>query len=235
MRKVLITSIFLIMPFVCLAQENSIQSILAKAKNIGPVQFEIIYTYYPHSGEATKPSVKKCWQKPPNIKIMYKVGKDLVPREIIKSDVRYHYYKDFDIYEKISFETVAKSDEEKTFEELAKEIGGDKTLKVLGTEILDGKLATIVEVSHVYEGKIKVPNQETFVKTLETKKMWIWNEKGIPLKSVIDLQQEITENGEQKSYTFRYEYIYKDFKFEDIPDSVFEVPRDKIREEMPRV
>lgn len=51
-------------------------------------------------------------------------------------------------------------------------------------------------------------------------KVWIWNETGLPLKIVSAVQT----NGTTVSTTTEW----KNFVFEDVPDSLFEVPHDKL-------
>jgi len=46
-------------------------------------------------------------------------------------------------------------------------------------------------------------------------KMWIWNEKGVPLKALSTQTSEET--------TIMMDYEYSNYSFSDIPDSTFSV------------
>ncbi|MBI3324069.1 MAG: hypothetical protein HYZ92_02200 [Candidatus Omnitrophica bacterium] len=76
---------------------------------------------------------------------------------------------------------------------------------VLGTELIDGKQATVVQSSA--SGKIGKL----------TLKSWVWNDTGLELKSEMCVSDRACTTTE-----------YKDFVFEDVPDSVFDVPKEKI-------
>ena len=80
------------------------------------------------------------------------------------------------------------------------------TSRVLGTEIIDSKESTVFEFSSDSGSVLKE---------------WIWNKNGLPLKI-----ESSSVSDSQISQSFTEEY--SEFVFEDIPDSMFEVPRDKI-------
>jgi hypothetical protein len=71
------------------------------------------------------------------------------------------------------------------------------------TETIDGKQATVIEYSPLQEG-----NQMTV-------KLWIWNDKGVPLKAYIDMTMEQT--------AMTMDFRFTNYSFTDIPDSVFSV------------
>jgi hypothetical protein len=69
------------------------------------------------------------------------------------------------------------------------------------TEMIDGKEAAIIEYSPTVEdNSIHV-------------KLWIWNEKGVPLKGIINMSLE--------QFRMNMELIYSNYSFSYIPDSVF--------------
>jgi len=68
---------------------------------------------------------------------------------------------------------------------------------VVGTETIDGKVCAVVAYEMPGEGSVK---------------MWIWKDKGFPLK------MEMTANGQTTTIE------YKNISFSDIPDSAFELP-----------
>ena len=73
----------------------------------------------------------------------------------------------------------------------------DYSPNIIGTETIDGKVCTVISYDEPGTGSIK---------------MWIWQEKGLPLK------MEMTANG--KTTTIDYTNI----DFSDIPDSMFLLP-----------
>jgi hypothetical protein len=71
------------------------------------------------------------------------------------------------------------------------------------TESIDGKTAAVIQYS--------TPVGENRM----TMKMWIWNEKGVPLKAHIDMTMEKT--------MMAMDFVYHNYVFSDIPDSTFSV------------
>lgn len=187
-------------------EKESVEDILAKAENIGPVQYEIISTVTSITG-VTITVTMKVWQKIPYMRIDSTTA-GTTTKMIVHPDAVYFYDASKDKYLKMTPEEMATKFIQKSFAELSTEIKESETLKELGTETIDGKLTTIIEYSI------------TVGETIITQKLWIWNEKGIPLKA-----ESTTEIGETVTTT---KMEYKNFVFEDIPDSVFEVPEDKI-------
>jgi outer membrane lipoprotein-sorting protein len=73
----------------------------------------------------------------------------------------------------------------------------DYSPAITGTETIDGKVCKVIEYNQTGTGSVK---------------MWIWEEKGLPLK------MEMIYDG--KTTTI----VYKNIDFSDIPDSIFEIP-----------
>ena len=48
-----------------------------------------------------------------------------------------------------------------------------------------------------------------------TIKLWIWNEKGLPLKAYIDMTM--------KDFTMEMDFVFMEYSFLDIPDSTFSI------------
>ncbi|HWR62981.1 MAG TPA: hypothetical protein VN365_01095 [Candidatus Thermoplasmatota archaeon] len=71
------------------------------------------------------------------------------------------------------------------------------------TETIDGKLATAFEYTISLSGM----NMTT--------KIWIWNEKGLPLKADMDMTME--------EMTMTMDFIFSNYSFADIPDGTFNV------------
>ena len=86
---------------------------------------------------------------------------------------------------------------------LLKDYVNNQTSMNLETETIDGKTVTVIQyTSPLWEN-------------LMTIKMWIWNERGVPLKAHIDMT--LDEN------TMSLEFNYSNYSFLDIPDSMFNV------------
>jgi hypothetical protein len=70
---------------------------------------------------------------------------------------------------------------------------------ISGTETIDGKVCQVITYDETGVGSVK---------------MWIWEERGLPLK------MEIAANGTTTTL------MYSNMDFSDIPDSIFEIPED---------
>ena len=127
---------------------------------------------------------------------------------IIHPDAVYLYDASQDKYVKMTREAMSLQFTQKSFEELSKELRKNATLKELGSEVIQGKITTIIEYSITIEG------------TPILQKLWIWEEKGIPLK--------VETTSKIGGITLITKEEYKNFLFGDIPISVFKVPEDKI-------
>lgn len=195
-------------------KEETIQDILAKAKNIGPVEYERVGTSIV-TKDGSSPELKivyesKVWQELPNYRIDLKLtglsegtGEKPYSISIIhKTDGIYSYDTISNTVNKSSpTQTLDKTpnpDEtlEREAEFIIDSIKGDPSLKVIGEETVKDKQTTVVGNNN---GKI-----------------WIWNKNGIPLKFVDTSAEEkyhvtnVTENN--------------NFVFGDIPDSIFDIP-----------
>lgn len=191
--------------------KKSIVDILAKAEIVGPVQYETVGSVATVGlpQEVTTTTITKVWQKIPYIRID-STTKDRTTKMIIHPDAVYLYDASQDKYVKMTREAMAIEYTQKSFEELSKELRKTTTLKELGSETIDGKLTTIIEYSVNIKG------------TPIIQKLWIWNEKGVPLKA-----ETISKIG---GITYITKEEYKNFLFGDFPTSVFKVPGDKIIE-----
>lgn len=203
------------------AEKEFIQELLAKTEEIGSMQYEAISVT--SISDTTQPKTvtvtMEVWQKGNKMKIKYSGGiEEGGTTEIIHPGVVYFYDSSKDKYIK-TYEEMATSSRlssrmtliygQKSFEEISKELKESTDFKFLGTETINGKLCIVIEYS-------------TIVKDiLVTQKIWIWDEKGIPVKGIATFK-----TGE----IIIIEIENKNFIFEDIPDSVFEVPEDKIIE-----
>jgi outer membrane lipoprotein-sorting protein len=87
--------------------------------------------------------------------------------------------------------------------EMVQNLLHNQTLTIIGTENISGKPTTIIQYH---------PNQGGNSTTV---KIWIWNEKGVPL------QEQYISNNEGTSITINS--IYRNYSFEDIPMSTFSI------------
>jgi len=211
--------------------KESIQDILSKVEDVTSVQYEVIvssiasfpgfsqefkeevYAMLQDSGIESEAGIKqtianyKVWIKSPYMRIE-STSEESTIKMIWHPNEVYEYHESQDKYVKLSREDMESQFSEWSFEELAREIKLNPTLKELGTETIDGKLTTIIEFS---ESSEEIP---------VTQKMWIWNEKGIPLKR----EGTVKIGGTTTTTSFEY----RNFNFEDIPDRVFEVPQENL-------
>ena len=201
--NIIIISLFLLSG--CTQQsevKDSIQTILQKAKNIGDVYYEITGTTSAKYGNLSYNSTyeMKIWQKMPYMKTETnnEGAKQII---IIRPDGNYMYNNQTQNYTKIT--STDNETRQKALQEQANDLLESQTLKVLGSDIIDGKTVTIVQYSYNVSGVTMSP------------KYWIWNEKGIPLKmetksTFITVNITMTEE-------------YKNFIFAEIPESLFNV------------
>lgn len=182
--------------------KESIQTILQKANNVGDVYYEIIGTTSTGMGNYSYNSTyaMKVWQKMPYMKTETTTGK-ITQIIVIRPDGSYMYNNQTQNYTK--FLPTYNQTQQKFLEEQANEMLESQTLKELGTATIDGKAATIVEYSYTASGMTISP------------KLWIWNEKGIPLK--MEMKYMLME------FNMTITMEYKNFAFGEIPDSIFNV------------
>ena len=186
-----------------------LKDILKASKNISSVKYEEIKNVYT-SGNFTKSlktNILEIWQKIPFAKMDIKVfhnGLETSKEEIVvrpegiyvRSLTADKYKKFTEIVNWLNLDGIQK---------ILMEIEDSRSLKLLGTETIDEKFATVVEYLSTSMGQSSMY------------KVWLWNEKGLPLKA------EATIEVEGVNYLTKTEY--KNFDFKDIPDSLFEVPK----------
>jgi outer membrane lipoprotein-sorting protein len=200
---ILVSSLFLLSG--CTQQseiKESIQTILQKANNIEDVYYEIVGTTSAEYGNLSYNStyIMKIWQKMPYMKTET-ITEGVTQIMVIRPDGNYMYNNQTKNYTKII--STDNETRQKALQEQSNDLLESQTLKVLGSDTIDGNAVTIVEYSYNISGVIMSP------------KYWIWNEKGIPLKmetksTFITVNITMTEE-------------YKNFVFTEIPDSIFNV------------
>jgi hypothetical protein len=87
---------------------------------------------------------------------------------------------------------------------MIKDLLNNQSITDFETDIIDGKKATVIEYTLPIIGE-----------NLMTIKIWIWNEKGVPLKAFIDMTME--------EITMTMDFVFSNYSFSDIPDSTFNV------------
>ena len=98
--------------------------------------------------------------------------------------------------------------EESSFlSEFAQRLKENPTLKETGTEVIDDKNTRIIEYFTVDE----------FTKLEIKYKLWLWEERGIP----VQIEKYRPHSNEADTFL-----KYNNFIFEDISDSIFDVPND---------
>jgi hypothetical protein len=221
MRKIILMFFFFTVFSICIFQDDvikansengeSIKDILAKAENIKSMQYDIIID----SGKYGT-SNAKAWEKPP----YYKMEPEIAERGgsiLLHQDVTYTRISK-DKYRKITSKEMVRFVSLNSLIELSKEIAKNTTLKVLRGQVIDGKSTTLVET---YVTFFEAKGRSSIIEKL---KLWIWNDKGIPLRVVEET------NTKDASYITRE---YKNFIFGDIPDNIFAVPQGATIEESP--
>ena len=184
--------------------KESIQTILQKANNIGDVYYEIIGETLTQYGNLSYTSTYtlKIWQKMPYMKTET-ITDDTIQVMIIRPDGEYIYDNQTQNYKKIDPED--NQTRQKFLEEQANELLESQTLKELGSDTIDGKEVTIVEYSYNISGVTMSP------------KLWIWNEKGIPLQ--LEMKSAIM------TVNITMIMQYKNFIFAEIPYNTFNVTK----------
>jgi len=180
---------------------ETIQTILAKAETIQSMYYEVSTTTT-ITGAPEQTGSYKIWQKLPYMKeeVTTTTGDVTTSLSIIKRpEGIYMYDATQGMYILSSNIEIPQSSAADT----SRDILNNQTITELGTETIDGKATTVIQYTVTTE------------QGSTTVKMWIWNEKGVPLKSTF------TMTTEQISMT--QEYIYSNYSFADIPDSTFDV------------
>ena len=180
---------------------ESLQTILEKAEIIESVYYELD-TSTTIADSVEQITIMKIWQKTPYLKeevnsttggitTTFTVIKR--PEGIYRNDTTLNTYQ-LDPLMVIPQLSTA---------DMVNDLQNNQTLTILGIETIDGMTATVIQYT---------PSQ---VGNSTTMKMWIWNEKGVPLKALSTQTSEET--------TIMMEYEYSNYSFSDIPDSTFSV------------
>lgn len=173
----------------------SVQDILAKAKTIVSVKYDVITTIV--NGNHTIDRTLTIWEKPPFMKINASMGS--VYQVFIKQPNGTY----MDIPGTHKFTKINGSLPETSLINQSDTLLSNITFRIVGNETLDGVTTTVLQYSTSQSGGST------------TTKVWIWNDKGIPIKTQITVLM-----GEM---TFMTTKVMKNFDFSDISSSEFSV------------
>ncbi|GEM_PF-2014094 len=195
--------------------EESLDSILAKAEKIENLQFEMdsivsveIATSSINFATTTKVS-EKIWKKQSYGRLDAFDGQGKIfQRFITRPDGIFSYDPLEDKYYQRTKQEIISQFPEQASGIPPSDLLKNPTLKKIGVETIDGKLATVISYTDTITGF-----------PIATKQ-WIWNEKGIILKGEATWQVLITK-------TFTH-YTVKNIDFSNVPDNTFDIPKDKI-------
>ena len=185
---------------------ESIQAILSKADTIKSMYYQIDATItMPQYGAQTL--TMKIWQEKPYLKediTSQTAGITTTLSVIVRPEGVYIYNTAQGKYvltaEVPSYVTSLQYLDPK----MIKDLLNNQSITDFETEIIDGKLTTVIE----YNMSLLGENQMTM-------KIWIWNEKGVPLKAYMTMSME--------DFTMTMDYVFSHYSFADIPDSTFNV------------
>jgi outer membrane lipoprotein-sorting protein len=188
---------------------ESIQTILAKAETIDSMYYEIVANIN-MSQFGSQTATIKIWQKAPYLKEQITGVVDGVTTTISVIQRPEGMYLYDTAQGKYVLKTQAQPlatpfvDSLQYFDtEQIKSFVNNQPSMSYETETIDGKTATVFQYTP-FQGE-----------NLMTIKMWIWNEKGVPLKAFFTMTMEET--------TMTMDFTFRNYSFSDIPDSTFSV------------
>jgi hypothetical protein len=186
------------------AARQMLCQLLSSSKSIQSVYYEIDKQF--GNGDALKNREKiRIWEDPPNWKIVSSIDGTVIAH----SDTLYRYDEEQDLYWDLT--------EAGVINEVTPQFLSDRS-KMICQEIMDAEKINYIKTLE-HEGNTVTIVEYTLGSPIAgIKKVWIQNAKGVPVKTRIQ-----TDTG-----TIVEEY--HDFRFKDIPGSVFAIPEDKQRQ-----
>lgn len=186
---------------------ESVDSLLEKADLIDSMYYEIVTTV-DMTDFGTQNAFIKIWQKKPYLKAEITSEMNEISNTILviqRPEGLYSYDK--------SKEKFILTKEIPSFitsldfldNDMIKSFINNQSLSDFETVKLNGKKTTLIQYSPSIE----------FSKYQMTVKIWIWNEKGVPLKAFIDMQMEET--------SIVMNLDFNNYSFTNIPDSIFDI------------
>jgi outer membrane lipoprotein-sorting protein len=184
--------------------KEDLRAVLSKAESIVAVQYEILSTMkVPNlTPEGMAPSRAKVWQKLPYMRVE-SISDGPGVRMIVRPEATYFYNAAKGGYVKAPEGSTAPGSTPKSFRQLSEELMSLEDLRIRGTETVDGEETTVVEYP--------IPGMSS----RGNAKVWFSNRLGVPVR--MESVSTIPE-GEMKIII-----EYKNYRFDDIPDSVFDV------------
>jgi outer membrane lipoprotein-sorting protein len=190
------------------SSEETIQEILEKAATLETVSYQIDTTFV-IDGIIPQTTTTKIWQKTPYLKedvtittinTNSSIGNMTTNLSIIKRpEGIYVYDNTTNSYQLNSQQIIPQP----TTTDMVQNLLNNQTLTITGTETLSGIPTTIIQYH---------PNQGGNTTTVT---LWLWNDRGVPLKE----QYISTAEGSIVTITS----TYTNYSFEDFPDSIFTV------------
>ena len=188
--------------------EETIQTILEKAAILETVSYQIDTTFV-IDGIIPQTTTMKIWQKTPYLKedvtittinTNSTIGNMTTNLSIIKRpEGIYVYDNTTNSYQLNSQQIIPQP----TTTDMVQNLLNNQTLTITGTENLSGIPTTIIQYH---------PNQGGNTTTVT---LWLWNDRGVPLKE----QYTSTTEGSIVTITS----TYTNYSFEDLADSIFSV------------
>jgi outer membrane lipoprotein-sorting protein len=185
--------------------QESLLALLNKTDTIESLYYEVAATIT-MSSYGTQTATVKIWQKMPYIKEQVTVntaGTTTTVTVIHRPDGNYTYDATQGKYVLTPNATSFASSLRYVDSQTLRDYLGNQTLTNLQTETIDGKLATVLQ----YAPQVGGNNM--------TVKLWIWNEKGLPLKALMTMTLE--------QMTMNMSFIFKNYSFDAIPYNTFNV------------
>jgi outer membrane lipoprotein-sorting protein len=188
--------------------KETIQIMLEKAAVIESVSYEINTTFI-IDGIIPQITTMKIWQKTSYLKEEVNItsvntnstsGNITTTLTVIKRPDGLYRYDNISKTYQLDTQLILP---QPSTTDMVRNLLGNQTLTSIGTENISGIPTTIIQYS---------PNQAVNTTTVT---LWIWTEKGVPLK------EQYTSNSQGTSVTINS--IYSHYSFADIPESTFSV------------
>lgn len=185
---------------------ESLETILEKAESLDSLYYEISMTMT-ISQYGTQTALMKIWQKKPYFKEQITSVTQGVTTtvSVIQRPEGVYVYDAAQGRYIMTTEIPPFVDSMKYFNsDMMKSLLANQSLTECESDIVNGKKATVVQYTLPLQSQTSM-----FIK------VWIWNEKGLPLKAYIDMTME------EMSMTM--EAVFSNYSFTEIPDSTFNV------------
>jgi outer membrane lipoprotein-sorting protein len=181
--------------------QETLQAILQKGITIEYVSYDLeISTII--NGSIEQRTLLRVWQHLPFLReeANTTAGNITIPQTIIKRPEGVYRYDPVLQYFILDPQVILP---QPSTAQMASDLLNNQTIFIIGSENISGLQSTVFEFS---------PNGTDDSITM---KLWFWNEKGVPLKALQTTQNEYL--------TVTTEYLYTNYSFEKIADSMFSV------------